>query len=76
MLGCKGRSFHASLLINTQTSPAMFAVPGFSVGNLVVEGSKEQLKKRKADAITTPTPTTTTAAITEIGRASCRERVL
>ncbi|KAF9320123.1 hypothetical protein BGZ91_004800, partial [Linnemannia elongata] len=42
----------------------MFAVPGFSVGNLVVEGSKEQLKKRKADAITTPTSTTTTAAIT------------
>ncbi|KAF9271659.1 25S rRNA (adenine645-N1)-methyltransferase, partial [Linnemannia elongata] len=45
-------------------NPAMFAVPGFSVGNLVVEGSKEQLKKRKADAITTPTSTTTTAAIT------------
>lgn len=44
----------------------MFAVPGFSVGNLVVEGSKEQLKKRKADAITTPTPTTTAAAITTI----------
>ncbi|KAG0066972.1 25S rRNA (adenine645-N1)-methyltransferase [Linnemannia elongata] len=42
----------------------MFAVPGFSVGNLVVEGSKEQLKKRKADAITTPASTTTTAAIT------------
>ncbi|KAF9550578.1 25S rRNA (adenine645-N1)-methyltransferase [Mortierella hygrophila] len=39
----------------------MFAVPGFSVGNLVVEGSKEQLKKRKAD---TNTSTTTTAAIT------------
>ncbi|KAF9934233.1 25S rRNA (adenine645-N1)-methyltransferase [Linnemannia zychae] len=34
----------------------MFAVPGFSVGNLVVEGSKEQLKKRKADVISTPTP--------------------
>ncbi|KAF9151282.1 25S rRNA (adenine645-N1)-methyltransferase, partial [Linnemannia schmuckeri] len=40
----------------------MFAVPGFSVGNLVVEGSKEQLKKRKADAITAPSSSTTTAA--------------
>jgi hypothetical protein len=42
----------------------MFAVPGFSVGNLVVEGSKEQLKKRKADTITTTSSSTTTAAIT------------
>ncbi|KAG0202392.1 25S rRNA (adenine645-N1)-methyltransferase [Mortierella sp. NVP41] len=43
----------------------MFAVPGFSVGNLVVEGSKEQLKKRKADAITPSTTSTATTATTK-----------
>ncbi|KAF9360225.1 25S rRNA (adenine645-N1)-methyltransferase [Mortierella sp. AD094] len=37
----------------------MFAIPGFNVGNLVVEAPKEQLKKRKHDAIATTTTTTT-----------------
>lgn len=41
----------------------MFAIPGFSVGNLVVEAPKEQIKKRKHEekaSITTTTATTTT----------------
>ncbi|KAF9197506.1 25S rRNA (adenine645-N1)-methyltransferase [Haplosporangium sp. Z 27] len=41
----------------------MFAIPGFNVGNLVVEAPKEQLKKRKHDTITDiPTPTSTVKA--------------
>ncbi|KAG0037499.1 25S rRNA (adenine645-N1)-methyltransferase [Podila clonocystis] len=41
----------------------MFSIPGFSVGNLVVEAPKEQIKKRKHEektSITTTTATTTT----------------
>lgn len=65
MVRSRGFLSRLSLIINTHTSRFnMFAVPGFSVGNLVVEGSKEQLKKRKADTITTPSSSTTTAAIT------------
>ncbi|KAF9093506.1 25S rRNA (adenine645-N1)-methyltransferase [Mortierella sp. AM989] len=39
----------------------MFAIPGFNVGNLVVEAPKEQLKKRKHDSITAITPNATAA---------------
>ncbi|KAI1305765.1 25S rRNA (adenine645-N1)-methyltransferase [Mortierella claussenii] len=45
----------------------MFSIPGFNVGSLVVEAPKEQLKKRKHDAMatsTTPTSTTTTTTTT------------
>ncbi|KAF9910703.1 25S rRNA (adenine645-N1)-methyltransferase [Linnemannia zychae] len=50
--------------LSSHQPTAMFAVPGFSVGSLVVEGSKEQLKKRKAETITTATTTTTTTTTT------------
>ncbi|KAF9570078.1 25S rRNA (adenine645-N1)-methyltransferase [Mortierella alpina] len=42
----------------------MFSIPGFSVGNLVVEAPKEQLKKRKAETTATTTTTTTATATT------------
>ncbi|KAG0325980.1 25S rRNA (adenine645-N1)-methyltransferase, partial [Podila horticola] len=45
----------------------MFAIPGFSVGNLVVEAPKEQIKKRKHEektSVTTTTASTTTATKT------------
>ncbi|KAG0253842.1 25S rRNA (adenine645-N1)-methyltransferase [Mortierella polycephala] len=40
----------------------MFAIPGFSVGNLVVEAPKEQLKKRKHDAVTTASSSSTSTS--------------
>ncbi|KAF9179816.1 25S rRNA (adenine645-N1)-methyltransferase [Haplosporangium sp. Z 767] len=40
----------------------MFAIPGFSVGNLVVEAPKEQLKKRKHEAVTTTSSSSTSTS--------------
>ncbi|KAG0350164.1 25S rRNA (adenine645-N1)-methyltransferase [Podila minutissima] len=42
----------------------MFAIPGFSVGNLVVEAPKEQIKKRKHEEKTSTTITTTATTTT------------
>ncbi|KAG0203781.1 25S rRNA (adenine645-N1)-methyltransferase [Mortierella sp. GBA30] len=42
----------------------MFSIPGFSVGNLVVEAPKEQLKKRKAESTVSTTSSTTTTTTT------------
>ncbi|KAF9428150.1 25S rRNA (adenine645-N1)-methyltransferase [Entomortierella beljakovae] len=42
----------------------MFAIPGFNVGNLVVEAPKEQLKKRKHDNVSTPISVASSASTT------------
>ncbi|KAG0027612.1 25S rRNA (adenine645-N1)-methyltransferase [Podila clonocystis] len=43
----------------------MFSIPGFSVGNLVVEAPKEQIKKRKHEEKTSITATTATTTTTK-----------
>ncbi|KAG0318482.1 25S rRNA (adenine645-N1)-methyltransferase [Dissophora globulifera] len=49
----------------------MFAIPGFNVGNLVVEAPKEQLKKRKHESTAeSTTPTLPTAAAADSSKAS------
>lgn len=44
----------------------MFAIPGFSVGNLVVEAPKEQIKKRKHEEKASITPTTATTTTSSL----------
>ncbi|KAF9945213.1 25S rRNA (adenine645-N1)-methyltransferase [Mortierella alpina] len=54
----------AHSLFASTTTTTMFSIPGFSVGNLVVEAPKEQLKKRKAETTAASTTTTATTSTT------------